>query len=73
MVSISMNLSSNFGESCPSNVGISGSMVVVRLDSLCVVHTVSMVCQHRLVHWFYTGLGGWLEHHGEMLQLISEM
>ena len=29
--------SSNFEESCPSNVGISWSMVVVRLDSLCFV------------------------------------
>ena len=36
VVSISMNQPSNFEESCPSNVGISWSMVVVRLDSLCV-------------------------------------
>ena len=35
-VSMSMNWSSNFEESCPSNVGISWSMVVVRFDSLCV-------------------------------------
>ena len=37
VVSISTNQSSNFKESCPSNVGISWSMIVVRLDFLCVV------------------------------------
>ena len=42
VVSISMNQSSNFEESCPSNVGISWSMVVVRLDSLCVACRVSV-------------------------------
>ena len=40
VVSISMNQSFHFEESCPSNVKISWSMVVVRLDSLCVVHRV---------------------------------
>ena len=40
--SLSMKQSSNFEESCPSNVGISWSIVVVRLDSHCVVCRVSM-------------------------------
>ena len=54
--SISMNQSSNFKESCPSNVGISWSMVVVRLDSLCVACRVSMytcmvLCTGSLLDW----------------------
>ena len=58
--SISMNQSSNFEESCPSNVGISWSMAVVRLDSLCCVQGVC-VHLHGLVHWFLTELGaGWI-------------
>ena len=71
-VSMSMNQSSSFEESCPSNVGISWSMVVVRFDSLCVVHKRSMwACMvFALVpHW----AGGWLEHHGEVIQFICEL
>ena len=41
-VPISMNQSPSYEESCPSNVGTSWRMVVVRLDSLCVVCRVSM-------------------------------
>ena len=42
MVSMFMNQSSSFEESGSSNVGISWSMVVVRLDPLCVAHRVSV-------------------------------
>ena len=42
VVSISMNQSSNFEESCPSNVGISWSMVVMRFYSLSVTCRVFM-------------------------------
>ena len=41
-VSMAMNQSFNFKESCPSHVGISWSMVVVRLDCLCVAQRVSV-------------------------------
>ena len=40
VVSMSMNQSSSFEESCPSNLGISCSMVMMRFDSLCVACTV---------------------------------
>ena len=63
-VSMSLNQSSSFDESCPSNVGISWSIVVVRLDSLCVTWSCVLV-----PHW----TGGWLECHGEMLKLICEL
>ena len=66
-VSISMDQSSSFKESCPSNVGIFWSMVVVRLDSLYAAHRVSLYACMVFAYWFLTGLGGWLEHHGEML------
>ena len=39
---MSMNQSSNFEESCTSHVGISWSMVLVRLKSLYVACRVSM-------------------------------
>ena len=41
-VYMSMNQTSVFEESCPSNVGISCSMVVVRFDSLSVTWKVFM-------------------------------
>ena len=45
VVSMSMNQTSSFEESCLSNVGISWSMVMVRFDSLCVVCKISVyVC-----------------------------
>ena len=57
--SVSMNQSSNFEESCPLSVGISWSMVVVRFDSLCVAHRVS-VYAYIDMYWLFTGLGaGW--------------
>ena len=40
--SMSMSQSSSFEESCPSNVGISWSMIVVKFDSLCVAYKVSV-------------------------------
>ena len=60
-VSMSMNQSSNFEESSPSNVGISWSMVVVRLDSLLCCAQGVCVCLHGFVHWLLNGLGGRLE------------
>ena len=42
VASMSMNLSCSFEKSCPSNVGISWSMVMVRFDSLWVAHRESM-------------------------------
>ena len=65
-VLISMNQSSNFEESCPSNVGISWSMVMVRLDPS-MLHTGCLCMPALSLYWFLTGLGGWLECHGEML------
>ena len=41
-VSRSVSQSSNFEESCPSNVGISWSKDVVRFASLCVTWKVSV-------------------------------
>ena len=70
---MSMNQSSNFKEICPSNGGISWSMVVLRLDSLCVVCRVSVFCLHGFVHRHLTRLGGWFECYGEMLQFIYEV
>ena len=60
-VSISMNQSSNFEESCPSNVGIPWSMVLVILDSLCVVCRVSMydcmvLCTDSSLDWGLVGM-----------------
>ena len=42
VVSMSLNQSSSFVESCSSTVGISLSMVVVRFDSLCVACKLSV-------------------------------
>ena len=52
-VSMSMNHSSNFEESCQSNVGIFWSMVVVRLDSLCVAGCLCMPAWFcgQVPHW----------------------
>ena len=55
-VSISMNQCSSFEEPCPSNVGISCSMVMVRFDSLCVACKVS-IHLHGFVHRFLIRLG----------------
>ena len=43
-------------ESCPSNVEISWSMVVLVWFSLCCVQDVC-VWMHGFVHWFFTGEG----------------
>ena len=56
VVSTSMNQSSNFEESCPSNVGISWSMVVVRLDSFCdacrmSVYACMVLCTGSSLDW----------------------
>ena len=61
VVSISMNQSSNIEESCPSYMGISWCMVVVRLDSLCVVHRVSLygcmvLCTGSSLDWGLVGV-----------------
>ena len=59
-VSMSINQSSNFEESCPSNLGISWSMVVVSLDSLCVALRVSVyACMVWALAPYWTE-GGWL-------------
>ena len=61
-VSISINQSSNFKESCPSNVGISFSMVMVRFASLCVAHKVSVYTSIALCTGSSLGWGdgcGW--------------
>ena len=54
VVSISMNQSSNYEQSCPSNVRISGSMVVVRFDSICVA--CKCLCTPA---WFCTLVPQW--------------
>ena len=56
----SMNQSSKLKESCPLNVGISLSMIMVRFDSLCVASREVCACLHGFVHWSSLDLGaGW--------------
>ena len=43
-VSMSMNQSSGFEESCPSNAGMCFSMVMVRFESLCCMQCVCVCC-----------------------------
>ena len=52
-----MNQSSNFEVSCQSIMWISWSLVVVRFDSLCVAHSVSMYACMVLCTGCFTGLG----------------
>ena len=73
-VSRSMSQFINFEVSCPSNMGMYWSKVVVRFDSLCVACKVSMyacivVCKGSL------GRGSlmWLECHSEVLQSICKL
>ena len=56
-VSISMNQSSNFEESCPSNVGISLEHGCGEIGFLPCCTLGVHVSLHGLVHWFPTGLG----------------
>ena len=56
VVSMSMNQSSNFEESCPWNARISWRMDVARLDSLCVMNGISMyasmvLCTGSTLNW----------------------
>ena len=61
VVSMSMNQSSNFEESCPSNVGISWSIVVLRLDSFCCTQGVCLCMPEwfcaLVLHWTEGGAG----------------
>ena len=55
--SLSMNQSSNFVESCPSNVWISWSMVGEIRFSLCHMQDVCL-CLDGFMHWLLSSLGG---------------
>ena len=70
----SMSQSSNFEESCPSNVGISWSKDMLRFASLCSVQGIN-VCLHSSVHRFFIRLRGWMwwKCHSEVLKFISKL
>ena len=75
VISMSMNQSSSFEESCPSNMGISCSRVVMVFAwFLCLAH--KMFVYACIVVCMGSSLGGgwmWLEYHSEVLQFISKL
>ena len=71
---MSMNQISSFEESCPLNMGISYSMVMVRFAYLCVAHKVSVYACIVLCNGSSLGWGlDVVEYHSEVLQFIFKL
>ena len=74
VVSRSISQSSNFEESCPSNMVISWSKDEVWYASPCAVHRVSLYVCIVVCMCSSLGLGWmWLEYHSERLQVICKL